>query len=86
MTQLEQARAGVVTPEIARVAQKERLDAEFVRVLVAEGKAVIPCNVNHRPDPCGIGRKLLTKINANIGKSTLSSCPGAEHSKLMQYQ
>ena len=82
MTQLEQARAGVVTPEIARVAQKERLDAEFVRVLVAEGKAVIPCNVNHRPDPCGIDRKLLTKINANIGKSTLSSCPGAEHSKL----
>ena len=82
MTQLEQARAGVITPEIAKVAQKERLDAEFVRVLVAEGKAVIPCNVNHRPDPCGIGRKLLTKINANIGKSTLSSCPGAEQSKL----
>jgi phosphomethylpyrimidine synthase len=32
--------------------------------------------------PCGIGRKLLTKINANIGNSSTSSCPRSELEKL----
>lgn len=82
MTQMEQACMGVITPGIARVAAKEKLEPEYLRQLVAEGKAVIPCNTRHRPDACGIGRMLTTKINANIGTSALSSCPGAENSKL----
>ena len=82
MTQMEKARAGIISPEITRAAQKEKMDAEFLRQLVAKGEVVIPCNINHQPEPCAIGRQLSTKVNANIGKSTLSSCPGAENSKL----
>jgi len=38
--------------------------------MVAEGKAVIPCNKNHKNlVPIGIGKYLRTKINANIGTS-----------------
>ena len=82
MTQMEQALSGVITPEIRQAAAREKIDPELLRQWVAQGKAVIPCNINHRPEPCAIGRKLTTKINANIGKSSLSSCPGAENSKL----
>lgn len=82
MTQMEKARAGIISPEVTRAAQKEKMDAEFIRRLVAKGEIVIPCNINHQPEPCAIGRQLSTKVNANIGKSTLASCPGAENSKL----
>ena len=83
MTQIEQAKQGVVTPEIKHVAEVENHSAEFIMQGVAEGRIVIPANINHRSlIPCGIGRELKTKINANLGNSALSSCPGAEQSKL----
>jgi phosphomethylpyrimidine synthase len=66
-----------------RVAERERLEPEQIRAGVAAGRIVIPANVRHRNlDPIGIGRGLLTKINANIGNSTLSSCPQMELDKL----
>lgn len=46
MTQLESAVAGIVTKEMCVVAEKERMDKEVLRSLVAEGKVVIPCNTN----------------------------------------
>ena len=78
-----EARAGRITPQIEAVAKKEQRDVEFIRSRVAAGTIVIPANVNHTSlVPCGIGRELLTKINANIGNSSTSSCPREEYEKL----
>jgi phosphomethylpyrimidine synthase len=74
-----------------RVAQREQLDAELIRGELAAGRAVIPANRLHlagsgqagvKLDPCGIGRALTTKINANIGTSPVSSCKEQELAKL----
>ncbi len=71
MTQLELARKGIISDAIKFVAEKEELEPEFVRQGVAEGTIVIPANVNHRGlMPCGIGKGLKTKVNANIGTSS----------------
>ena len=83
MTQMEYAQNGVITPQIRHVAAVEQRPVAFIAERVAAGTVVIPANVNHKNlVPCGIGRELKTKINANLGNSTLSSCPGAEKSKL----
>ena len=47
MTQLEAARQGVITPEMARVAERECVDPTFIRDEVARGRLVIPANVRH---------------------------------------
>ncbi|MBR7103576.1 MAG: phosphomethylpyrimidine synthase ThiC [Lentisphaeria bacterium] len=83
MTQMEYARKGIITPQIRHVAEAELRTPEFIAERVAAGTVVVPANINHKNlIPCGIGRELRTKINANLGNSTLSSCPGAEKSKL----
>lgn len=47
---------------------------EFVRKEVAEGRAIIPSNINHpESEPMIIGRNFLVKINANIGNSAVTS-------------
>lgn len=47
---------------------------EFVRQEIAEGRAILPANINHPEcEPMIIGRNFLVKINANIGNSPLSS-------------
>ena len=84
-TQMLQAREGVVTPQIKAVAEKEHRSVEFILERVADGRVVIPANINHKNlEPMGIGRELLCKINANIGNSAMSSCPQAEKRKLQQ--
>ncbi len=71
MTQLELARKGIISPQMKTVAEREALDAESVRHGVADGRIVIPANVNHTSlVPCGIGQGLKTKVNANIGTSS----------------
>ena len=83
MTQPAQARAGIVTPQMAQVAESEQVSPEMIRQGVAAGTIVIPANVNHKGlVPVGIGRALRTKINANIGNSAVSSCPRQELEKL----
>ena len=83
MTQMEYAQKGIITPQIKKVAEVEQQSVQFIAERVAAGTIVIPANINHKKlIPCGIGRELKTKINANLGNSTLSSCPGAEKSKL----
>ncbi len=83
ITQISRARRGEVTPEMLKVAESEFLKAEFIRDEVAAGRLVIPANVNHKNIiPIGIGKALRTKINANIGNSTLTSCPSMEVEKL----
>src|SRR5512140_1052151 len=101
ITQLEFARAGIITKEMIYVATRENLGRkvqleraeaaiadgesfgasvpafvtpEFVRSEIARGRAIIPCNINHGElAPMLIGRNFLTKINANIGNSAVTS-------------
>lgn len=69
-TQMEAARNGEITGEMKLVAEKEGISPESLRSLVAEGKAIIPCNKNHRCiSPNGVGASLRTKINVNLGTS-----------------
>ncbi len=73
-TQITTARQGQISSAVAAAAQSERIEAEELRRLVADGKVVIPANRNHAGlAPIGIGRRLSTKVNANLGKSTISS-------------
>ena len=85
ITQMALARRGVITPEMEYVAIRENMNnealgiksyitPEFVRQEVAEGRAVIPANINHpEAEPMIIGRNFLVKLNTNIGNSALSS-------------
>jgi len=71
MTQLELARKGSISPQMKRVAEKEGLDPEFIRQGIGRGEIVVPANARHSNlDPCGIGKGLCTKVNANIGTSS----------------
>jgi phosphomethylpyrimidine synthase len=57
---------------------------EFVRDEVARGRAIIPCNINHpESEPMIIGRNFLTKINANIGNSAVTSSIAEEVEKMV---
>ena len=69
-TQLEAARQGCITHEMKIVAKQEGLDVEVLRELIALGQIVIPCNKLHTSiAPQGIGKRLRTKINVNLGTS-----------------
>ncbi len=86
VTQLEQARLGRVTPQMIRVAEREpHLTAEQIRDEVAAGRMIIPANTVHLQyelDPMAIGRASLTKVNANMGASPVSSGTDEELEKL----
>ncbi len=57
---------------------------EFVRDEVARGRAIIPANINHpETEPMIIGRNFLTKVNANIGNSAVTSGVAEEVEKLV---
>jgi phosphomethylpyrimidine synthase len=83
VTQMHQARRGVVTPEMQRVAEREAVAPETICAEVARGRMVIPANVNHTAlDPMAIGIHSLCKINANIGNSSIDSNVDKELEKL----
>ncbi|MCY2992673.1 MAG: phosphomethylpyrimidine synthase ThiC [Planctomycetota bacterium] len=85
MTQLEAARAGHITSEMAFVAKREHLTSEAVREEVAAGRLVIPANKIHlaaRLEPVAIGIAATCKINANIGNSAVTSDIQVELEKL----
>lgn len=69
-TQIELAREGVITPQMATVAADEAVTAEYVREKVAQGRIVIPWNRIRNPKVAGIGEGLRTKVNASIGTSS----------------
>jgi phosphomethylpyrimidine synthase len=111
LTQLEWARAGIITKEMIYIAERENLGRkkmldcaqaaredsesfgasvplfvtpEFVRDEVARGRAIIPSNINHGElEPMIIGRNFLTKINANIGNSAVTSSVEEEVEKMV---
>ncbi|MGQ9473155.1 MAG: phosphomethylpyrimidine synthase ThiC [Candidatus Caldatribacteriaceae bacterium] len=83
MTQLLKAKRGEITPEMQKVAQKEGLEAEEVRKRLAEGLIVIFANKRHKKlEPCGVGKGLRTKVNANLGVSEQASGLEEEIEKL----
>ena len=82
-TQMSVARQGEVSPEMARVAEREQLAPEALRDEVARGRMIIPANVHHPAlDPMAIGLKARVKINANIGNSPTTSSLEEELDKL----
>ncbi|AOQ24128.1 5-hydroxybenzimidazole synthase BzaA [Moorella thermoacetica] len=83
MTQLEAAQVGQVTRAMEQVAAREKVRVEDLMAEVAAGRVVIPVNKNHHKlQPCGIGRGLRTKVNANLGTSTDYPDIAAELEKL----
>ena len=82
VTQLHYARQGMVTPEMRYIAIREGVDVDLVLTEVAAGRAIIPVNINHpESEPMIIGRRFLTKINANIGNSAVTSSIAEEVEK-----
>ncbi|MBN2463726.1 MAG: phosphomethylpyrimidine synthase ThiC [Dehalococcoidia bacterium] len=71
MTQMDLAKKGVVSPLMKQIAKLEGVSEDVIQQYTAEGKIVIPANVSHANlIPCGIGKELTVKINANIGTSS----------------
>jgi phosphomethylpyrimidine synthase len=66
------------------VSKKDLVTSEFIRQEIAEGRAIIPSNINHEElEPMIIGEKFLVKINANIGNSAVLSNVYDEIEKLI---
>ena len=67
---MDAARKGIATPQMKIVAEKEKMQLEELMGYMAEGKVVIPANINHQCiNPEGVGSMLRTKINVNLGVS-----------------
>lgn len=76
-TQMDAAKKKIVTKEMQVVAEKENMDVEVLRELVATGQVAIPANKNHKSlSPEGVGKGLKTKINVNLGIS--KDCPSID--------
>ena len=73
-TQLHYAKKGIITKEMEYVANVENLSPELIRQEIERGRLIIPANINHTNlEPMGIGIATRTKINSNIGSSSLAS-------------
>ena len=77
-TRIEQARNGIVTKEVRAVAKAENMDIQTLLDRVAKGSVVI---MNRGKRQVGIGKGLSTKVNVNIGTSTLKIAPDDEVEK-----
>ncbi len=73
-TQIRCAKRGIATDEMKHVAKEEEVSVDFIVRGLASGSIIIPKN-NARPQTerriVGIGKSLKTKVNVNIGTSTL---------------
>ncbi|MBU4138752.1 MAG: phosphomethylpyrimidine synthase ThiC [Euryarchaeota archaeon] len=74
-TQVEQARNGLATAQMDDVAKTEGVDLMDLLSSIAQGSAVIMCRDRKS---VGIGKGLKTKVNANIGTSSLKIDPDEE--------
>jgi phosphomethylpyrimidine synthase len=83
VSQLHYARQGLITEEMAYVAEREGLPEELIRREVGRGRMIIPANINHpNLEPMAIGIAARCKVNANIGASPNSSDINEELAKL----
>ncbi|MBU2617744.1 MAG: phosphomethylpyrimidine synthase ThiC [Euryarchaeota archaeon] len=81
MTQIEDAKSGKITREMACVALDERIEQEILRKRIASGEIVIV--TRRKCKPLGIGKGLRTKVNVNLGTSSVVVDPDAEIRKAM---
>lgn len=63
MTQISDAKKGILTEEMKHVAEIENVSEDFILKSVAKGTIVIPGNVNRNIEAAGIGAGLRTKVN-----------------------
>ena len=70
MTQISDAKKGILTEEMKHVAKIENVSEDFILRSVANGTIVIPSNVHRDIEASGIGAGLRTKVNATVGTST----------------
>ena len=83
VSQMHYARKGILTEEMAYVAEREDLEPDLIRSEVALGRMIIPANINHTSlEPMAIGIASQCKINANIGNSAVTSNVEEELTKL----
>ncbi len=69
-TLIELAQSGKITPLMRQIAKQEKIPPKNLAKLIANGKVIVPQNShNCLKNPCGIGKNLRVKINANIGTS-----------------
>ncbi|TAK49055.1 MAG: phosphomethylpyrimidine synthase ThiC [Xanthobacteraceae bacterium] len=81
---LARAEAALADGESFGAAIPPFITPEFVRDEIARGRAIIPANINHGElEPMIIGRNFLTKINANIGNSAVTSSVEEEVEKMV---
>jgi phosphomethylpyrimidine synthase len=81
---LDQRGGPVIHKAAGKSGMPDAVTPEFVRDEVACGRAIIPANVNHPElEPMAIGRSFLTKINSNIGNSTMASSVKKEVEKMI---
>jgi phosphomethylpyrimidine synthase len=81
---LDRAEAAIADGESFGASVPAFITPEFVRSEIARGRAIIPCNINHAElEPMIIGRNFLTKINANIGNSAVTSSVEEEIEKMV---
>jgi thiamine biosynthesis protein ThiC len=74
MKPIVEAREGNISPFLQKVASEEGISASDLLELVSSGKVIIPHNPRHsNARPVGIGQKLRTKVNVNLGTSVASS-------------
>ncbi len=66
---MRDAKNGIITEEMKKIAEYEKIDIEKLRRRVASGRVVILKNSNHDVMPVGVGEGLRVKVNANIGTS-----------------
>ncbi|AQQ08577.1 Phosphomethylpyrimidine synthase [Sedimentisphaera cyanobacteriorum] len=85
LTQLEAAKKAEITSVVENAAEYEGLSPELLRDEIAAGRLVVPANVMHLSwnlTPRAIGRKVSTKVNANIGMSDVRSSIEDEKAKM----
>lgn len=70
MTLVKQARKGILTSLLKKVAAEEKIYPDELLSLLANGRVVIPYNKRHRSvRPVAIGQKMRTKVNVNLRTS-----------------
>lgn len=69
-TQMEAAKKGIFTKEMEIVSRDEKISKEDLINKIAQGRIVIPKNINHKNVyPRAVGEGMTTKVNVNLGVS-----------------
>ncbi|BFH72370.1 phosphomethylpyrimidine synthase ThiC [Sulfurisphaera javensis] len=71
MAIIDDARKGIITDEMKKISEIEKVSVEKIRKRIAEGKIMLIRNVKYPSKKIvAIGKGLTTKVNVNIGTSS----------------